>query len=31
LVRTADTLGGGFTLLWVKEGEAWKIARDHSY
>lgn len=31
LVRPADTLGGGFTLLWVKGPEGWKIVRDHSY
>ncbi len=31
LVRTADTLSGGFTLLWVEGEEGWRIARDHSY
>ncbi len=31
LNRTADTLTGGFSLFWVKEGEVWKIARDHTY
>ncbi len=31
LVRSADTLGGGFSLLWKKEGKDWRIIRDHSY
>jgi ketosteroid isomerase-like protein len=31
LHRMADTLGGGFSLFWVKEGEVWRIARDHTY
>lgn len=31
LVRSADTLGGGFSLLWKKEGRHWRIIRDHSY
>jgi ketosteroid isomerase-like protein len=31
LSRTADTLSGGFSLLWVKEGDHWRIARDHTY
>lgn len=31
LLRSADTLSGGFSLLWVKEGDNWKILRDHSY
>ncbi|MBL7963323.1 MAG: nuclear transport factor 2 family protein [Flavobacteriales bacterium] len=31
LERTADTLAGGFTLLWTKGGEGWRIARDHSH
>lgn len=31
LQRRADTLGGGFTLFWVKEGGDWRIVRDHSY
>lgn len=31
LTRAADTLGGGFSLLWKKEGGRWRILRDHSY
>jgi ketosteroid isomerase-like protein len=31
LVRTADTLGGGFSLLWARESEGWRIVRDHTY
>lgn len=31
LVRSADTLGGGFSLLWKNEGKNWRIVRDHSY
>jgi ketosteroid isomerase-like protein len=31
LYRTADTLGGGFSLLWVKGAEGWRIARDHTW
>ncbi len=31
LVRTADTLGGGFSLLWQKGTEGWRILRDHTY
>lgn len=31
LVRSADTLSGGFSLLWRKEGGNWHIIRDHSY
>lgn len=31
LVRTADTLGGGFSLLWEKDEAGWRIIRDHSY
>ncbi len=31
LYRTADTIGGGFSLLWVKEQAGWRIARDHTY
>lgn len=26
-----DTLGGGFSLLWQREGSHWRILRDHSY
>jgi len=31
LHRAADTLSGGFSLLWVEGPEGWRIARDHSY
>ncbi len=31
LVRTQDTLGGGFSLLWQREDEGWRIIRDHTY
>jgi len=31
LVRTSDTLGGGFSLLWQKGTEGWRIVRDHTY
>ena len=31
LERTADTLGGGFSLLWAKEENGWRIVRDHTY
>jgi len=31
LFRAADTIGGGFSLLWVKERAGWRIARDHTY
>lgn len=31
LYRTADTLDGGFSLLWAKEPGGWRIIRDHSY
>ncbi len=31
LTRASDTLDGGFSLLWVKEAEGWRIARDHTY
>lgn len=31
LTRTNDTLAGAFSLLWVKQGEGWRIARDHTY
>lgn len=31
LERTADTLNGGFSLLWVKEKDTWRIVRDHTY
>ncbi|MCB0791582.1 MAG: nuclear transport factor 2 family protein [Flavobacteriales bacterium] len=31
LTRAEDTLSGGFTLLWVRTAEGWRIARDHTY
>jgi len=31
LVRATDTLDGGFSLLWHKNAEGWRIIRDHSY
>ena len=31
LVRAADTLDGGFSLLWQKRPEGWRIVRDHTY
>jgi len=31
LVRAVDTLGGGFSLLWAKEAQGWRIVRDHTY
>ena len=31
LFRTADTIGGGFSLLWAKQAEGWRIVRDHTY
>ena len=31
LVRTADTLNGGFSLLWQRRTDGWRILRDHSY
>ncbi len=31
LFRVADTLGGGFSLLWRKEADGWRILRDHTY
>ncbi len=30
LYRTADTLGGSFSLLWQKEEQGWRILRDHT-
>ncbi|MBP6311331.1 MAG: nuclear transport factor 2 family protein [Flavobacteriales bacterium] len=31
LARTADTLSGGFSLLWSNERQGWRIVRDHTY
>ncbi len=31
LIRASDTVGGGFSLLWKKEPQGWRILRDHTY
>lgn len=31
LLRSADTLSGGFSLLWEQRAGSWRIVRDHSY
>lgn len=31
LFRAADTLGGGFSLLWQRGPEGWRIVRDQSF
>jgi ketosteroid isomerase-like protein len=31
LSRASDTLGGGYSLLWVREKHGWRIVRDHTY
>lgn len=31
LVRAQDTLGGGFSLLWERTAQGWRILRDHTY
>jgi len=31
LARTGDTLAGGFSLLWVRQLQGWRIARDHTH
>jgi ketosteroid isomerase-like protein len=31
LHREADTLRGGFALLWVRTAQGWRIARDFTY
>ena len=31
LFRTDDTLSGGFSLLWLRTPEGWRILRDHTY
>ncbi|MBL8002577.1 MAG: nuclear transport factor 2 family protein [Flavobacteriales bacterium] len=30
-ISRADTVGGGFSLLWVRTAQGWRILRDHSY
>jgi uncharacterized protein (TIGR02246 family) len=29
--RATDTIGGGFSLLWVRGPQGWRIVRDHTY
>lgn len=31
LFRAVDTVGGGFSLLWRRDSEGWRIIRDHTY
>ena len=31
LHRESDTLSGGFSLLWQRQGDAWRIIRDHTH
>ena len=31
LIRAQDTLGGGFSLLWERHAQGWRILRDHTY
>ena len=31
LVRTSDTVGGGFSLFWRRTPGGWRILRDHTY
>lgn len=31
LLRSADTLSGGFSLLWMRTPAGWRILRDHTY
>lgn len=31
LIRTRDTLSGGFSLFWVSTPDGWRILRDHTY
>ena len=31
LIRAQDTLGGGFSLLWERGAQGWRILRDHTY
>lgn len=31
LIRAQDTLGGGFSLLWERTAQGWRILRDHTY
>ncbi len=31
LLRAQDTLGGGFSLLWERTAQGWRILRDHTY
>lgn len=31
LIRTTDTISGGFSLFWERKAEGWRILRDHTY
>ncbi|MBK9273124.1 MAG: nuclear transport factor 2 family protein [Flavobacteriales bacterium] len=31
LFRSADTLSGGFSLLWQQGPQGWRVIRDHTY
>lgn len=31
LIRARDTVGGGFSLLWERTAQGWRILRDHTY
>lgn len=31
LLRSADTLSGGFSLFWQRTPQGWRILRDHTY
>lgn len=31
LVRTQDTLSGGFSLFWARTPAGWRVLRDHTY
>ena len=31
LLRSQDTLSGGFSLFWERAPEGWRILRDHTY
>ncbi len=31
LTRADDTLSGAYSLLWVRQEQGWRIARDHTH
>ena len=31
LLRSSDTLSGGFSLFWMRTPQGWRILRDHTY